>query len=169
MDGIGILFLITTLLLIGLLVFIKFSKTGQSFVCPACPASPASSPAGPACPACPSSQRIGLKYKSTNDELVNDAINNLNTTIDSVQSKYMTCSKMSDYIKESDIPAAGTKCDDFRKTIEAQQFPTGQKDADDAQKNSIDYVMKKICLSDGTIDHDKLAASSKILQKTFCV
>lgn len=156
MDGIGILFLITTLLLIGLLVFIKFSKTGQSFVCPACPA-------------CPSSQRIGLKYKSTNDELVNDAINNLNTTIDSVQSKYMTCSKMSDYIKESDIPAAGTKCDDFRKTIEAQQYPTGQKDADDAQKNSIDYLMKKICLSDGTIDHDKLAASSKILQKTFCV
>ena len=156
MDGIGILFLITTLLLIGLLVFIKFSKTGQSFVCPACPA-------------CPSSQRIGLKYKSTNDELVNDAINNLNTTIDSVQSKYMTCSKMSDYIKESDIPAAGTKCDDFRKTIEAQQYPTGQKDADDAQNNSIDYLMKKICLSDGTIDHDKLAASSKILQKTFCV
>jgi hypothetical protein len=156
MDGLGILFLILTLLLIGLLVFIKFTKIGQSFICPACPV-------------CPSGQRIGLKYKSTDDKIVNNVINSINNTMDSVQNKYMTCDSISNYIDANDIPAKGTKCDDFRKELQTLQFPSGQEDIDKAQKDSLDSFVKEACLSDGTIDHDKLAASSKILQKTFCV
>ena len=154
MDGLGILFLILTLLLIGLLVFIKFTKTGQSFV-------------SKECPACPSDQRIGLKYKSTDDKLVNNMIYNLNNMIDSAQSKFLTCDSFK--IEESDIPAKGTKCDDFRKKIEYNQYPSGQEYIDKAQKDSIDSFMKETCLPDGTIDYDKLVASSKNLQKTFCV
>lgn len=154
MDGLGILFLILTLLLSGLLVFIKFTKIGQSFMCTACPV-------------CPSGQRIGLKYKSTDDKLVNNVIDTVNTTIDAAQGKYMTCSAAASYIPE--LPAKGTKCDDLKKTLESQMFPSGQKDIDDAQQKYVDTIMKDLCLADGTIDHDKLAASSKILQKTFCV
>ncbi len=156
MDGVGILFLILTLLLIGLLVFIKFSKTGQSFVCPKCPT-------------CPSGQRIGIKYNSTDDKIVNGLITNINTTFDSLQKKYATCDSLAPYFKDDSIPAAGTKCEDYRKKVEAAAIPTGQDDIDKSQKSFVDSFMKDVCLPDGTVDHDKLAASSKILQKTFCV
>lgn len=156
MDGLGILFLITTLLLIGLLVFIKFTKFGQSFMCTACPV-------------CPSGQRMGMKYKSTDDKIVNNIINSINNTVDSVQNKYLTCASISKYIDTNDIPAKGKKCDEFRKELQSIQFPSGQEDIDKVQNDSLDSFVKEACLPDGTIDHDKLAASSKILQKTFCV
>ena len=154
MDGYGIFFLIMTILLIGLLLFIKFSKKGQSFVCNKCPV-------------CPSGQRIGLKYTSTNDAIVNNIINTVNTTIDETQKKYLKCSEAANYTLE--LPEKGTKCEDYKKTLAPKLVTTGQKDADDAQKNALDSFIKEACLSDGTIDYDKLSASSKILQKTFCV
>jgi hypothetical protein len=154
MDGLGILFLILTILLSGFLVFIKFTKKGQSFVCPACPT-------------CPSGQRMGLKYQSTNDKLVNGFIETVNTAIDSAQTGYLKCSDVTKNMPT--LPPKGTKCDVLKKDLESQKFPSGQKDFDDAQQKYIDTVTKDMCLSDGTIDIDKLAASSKILQKTFCV
>ena len=154
MDGLGILFLVLTILLIGLLGFIKFTKKGQSFVCSACPA-------------CPSGQRIGLKYQSTDDKLVNSFIETVNTAVDSAQRIHLKCSAVESFT--SDLPAKGTKCDDLKKSLESQMFPSGQKDFDDAQQKYVDTITKDLCLADGTIDHDRLAASSKILQKTFCV
>ena len=154
MDGSGVFFLIMTMLLIGLLLFIKFSKKGQSFVCDKCPM-------------CPSGQRIGLKYNPTDDKLVNNVINTINTTIDAAQGKYMTCSSLSKYIPEP-LPK-GTKCGDLKKKLESGKIPSDQKDIVDAQQKYIDTFIDDLCLSDGTIDYDKLSASSKILQKTFCV
>jgi len=117
---------------------------------------------------CPSGQRVGLKYNSTDNKIVNIVLNGINSTIDSAQVKYLPCSAPSSLTSALKLPAAGTKCEDYRKKIEEDSV-SGIAEVDAARKKLTDSLMTEVCLANGTVDIDKLAASSEILKKTFCV
>jgi len=151
MSACCVIFILLSLVLVGLLLFVKFTKRGQGWVCPVCEIPP---------------PRIGMKYKKTNDSIVNSAIDLIDANMDAIQNTYLKCDSAKTKI---DLPEVGSKCADVRALIDSNFVSTGVAEIDNAQTKLGDTIMKNICRADGTLDHDKMAASSAALQKTFCV